>query len=99
MKAFCYKPLTQGIIGTKRSGGALMYFNQQMFNPNTVNPQYYQSIRNQIQAYHANQDLEVAKAVKAVHDLCEAVKKMDEPHQKEAFFLCLGQMAADMNWQ
>ena len=76
-----------------------MYFNQQMFNPTTVNPQYYQSVRNQILAYEANQDLEVAKAVKAVRDLCEAVKKMDEAHQKEAFFLCLGQMAADMNWQ
>ena len=76
-----------------------MYFNQQMFNPNTVNPQYYQSIRNQIMTYEANQNLEVTKAVKAIHDLYEAVKKMDEPHQKEAFFLCLGQMAADMNWQ
>lgn len=76
-----------------------MYFNQQMFNPSTVNPQYYQSIRNQIMTYEANQNLEVTKAVKAIHDLCEAVKKMDEPHQKEAFFLCLGQMAADMNWQ
>ena len=76
-----------------------MYFSQQMFNPTTVNSQYYQSVRNQIHAYQASQDLEVAKAVKAVHDLCEAVKKMDESHQKEAFFLCLGQMAADMNWQ
>lgn len=76
-----------------------MYFNQQMFNPNTVNPQYYQSIRNQIQAYQATQDLEVAKAVKAVHDLCEAVKKMDEAHQKEAFGLCLQQMALEFNWQ
>ena len=76
-----------------------MYFNQQMFNPNTVNPQYYHSDRNQIQAYEATQDLEVAKAVKAVHDLCEAVKKMDESHQEKAFLLCLGQMAADMNWQ
>lgn len=76
-----------------------MYFNTQMFNPNTVNPQYYQSVRNQIRAYEANQNLEVAKAVNAVHDLCEAVKNMDEPHQKEAFFLCLEQMAAYMNWQ
>ena len=76
-----------------------MYFNQQMFNPNTVNPQYYHSVRNQIQAYEATQDLEVAKAVKAVHDLFEAVKKMDESHQEKAFLLCLGQMAADMNWQ
>ena len=98
MKDFCYKPLTQGIIGTK-SGGALMYFNQQMFNPNTVNPQYYQSIRNQIMTYEANQNLEVTKAVKAIHDLCEAVKKMDESHQQAAFYLCLNQMATDLNWR
>jgi len=76
-----------------------MYFNQQMFNPNTVNPQYYQSIKNQIMSYEANQDLEVAKAVKAIHDLCEAVKKMDEHHQREAFGLCLQQMAVEFHWQ
>ena len=76
-----------------------MYFNQQMFNPNTVNPQYYQSIRNQIMTYEANQNLEVTKAVKAIHDLCEAVKKMDEPHQQAAFYLCLNQMATDLNWR
>lgn len=76
-----------------------MYFNQQMFNPNTVNPQYYQSIRNQIMTYEANQNLEVTKAVKAIHDLCEAVKKMDEPYQREAFGLCLQQMAVEFHWQ
>ena len=52
-----------------------MYFNNQMFNPNTVNSQYYHSVRDQIPTYGSNQDLEVAKAVKAIHDLCEAVKK------------------------
>jgi len=76
-----------------------MYFNQQMFNSSTVNPQYYQSVKDQILGYEANQDLEVAKAVKAVHDLCVAVKKMDEEHQREAFILCLGQIAAEYNWQ
>ena len=76
-----------------------MYFTQQMFNPNTVNPQYYQSIRNQIMTYEASQNLEVTKAVKAIHDLCEAVKKMDEPHQREAFGLCLQQMAVEFHWQ
>ena len=76
-----------------------MYFNNQMFNPQTVNPQYYHSIQHQIPSYGSNQDLEVAKAVKAIHDLCEAVKKMDESHQQAAFFLCLKQMAADLNWR
>lgn len=76
-----------------------MYFNNQMFNPQTVNPQYYHSIQHQIPTYRSNQDLEVAKAVKAIHDLCEAVKKMDESHQQAAFYLCLNQMATDLNWR
>ena len=76
-----------------------MYFNNQMFNPQTVNPQYYHSIQDQISTYGSNQDLEVAKAVKAIHDLCEAVKKMDESHQQAAFYLCLNQMATDLNWR
>lgn len=76
-----------------------MYFNNQMFNPQTVNSQYYHSIQDQISTYGSNQDLEVAKAVKAIHDLCEAVKKMDEPHQREAFGLCLQQMAVEFHWQ
>ena len=46
-----------------------MYFNNQMFNPSTVNPQYYQSIRNQIMTYETNQNLEVTKAVKAIEVL------------------------------
>ena len=70
-----------------------------MLNPQTVNPQYYHSIQHQIPSYGSNQDLEVAKAVKAIHDLCEAVKKMDESHQQAAFCLCLQQMAIDFNWQ
>ena len=76
-----------------------MYFNNQMFNPQTVNPQYYHSIQHQIPSYGSNQDLEVAKAVKAIHDLCEAVKKMDESHQQAAFYFCLNQMATDLNWR
>ena len=76
-----------------------MYFNNQMFNPQTVNSQYYHSIQDQISTYGSNQDLEVAKAVKAIHDLCEAVKKMDESHQHAAFYLCLNQMATDLNWR
>ena len=76
-----------------------MYFNNQMFNPQTVNPQYYHSIQHQIPSYGSNQDQEVAKAVKAIHDLCEAVKKMDESHQQAAFYLCLNQMATDLNWR
>ena len=49
--------------------------------------------------YNRNQDIEILKAVKAVHDLCEAVKKMDTAHQQTAFLACLQQMAIEMNWQ
>ena len=76
-----------------------MYFNEQMFNPNTVNQQYYDSVKAQIEQYNRNQDIEILKAVNAVHDLCEAVKKMDTAHQQTAFLACLQQMAIEMNWQ
>ena len=59
----------------------------------------YQLIRNQIPSYGTNQNLEVVKAVKATHDLCEAVKKMDGAHQQEAFYLCLQQMVVEFKRQ
>lgn len=76
-----------------------MYFNEQMFNPNTVNQQYYDSVKAQIEQYNRNQDIEILKAVKAVHDLCDAVKNLDYAHQQAAFFACLQQMAIELNWQ
>ena len=75
-----------------------MYFNEQMFNPNTVNPINYYHIKMQINQITGDQDKEVVKAVKAIHDLCEAVKKMDGAHQQTAFLLCLQQMAVEFNW-
>lgn len=75
-----------------------MYFIDQMFNPETVNPEYYESVRLQIAQYNWEQDKEIRNAVKAIHDLCSAVKKMDPEHQKKAFFACLGQMRTEMNW-
>ncbi len=76
-----------------------MYFNDQMFNPSTVNPCNYQAVRGQIPQLLGNQDIEVMNAVKAVHELCQAVKKLDESHQRTAFLLCLDQMATDFNWR
>jgi len=64
-----------------------MYFNQQMFNPSTVNPSNYHAVKNQIARLDMEQNKEIANAVKAVHDLCEAVKKLDEAHQHTAFLL------------
>ena len=76
-----------------------MYFNEQMFNPNTVNQQYYDSVKAQIEQYNRSQDKEILNAVKAIHDLCDAVKKLDSAHQQAAFYACLQQMAIEMNWQ
>ncbi len=72
------------------------YFNNMMFNPQYVNPTYYQQIQ-QMQ-YEQQQNKHVYDAVKSIHDLCEAVKKMDEPHQKQAFTACLAEMAKEFNW-
>ncbi len=76
-----------------------MYFNEQMFNPNTVNQQYYDSVKDQIERYNREQNKEILNAVKAIHDLCGAVKKLDPAHQQAAFYACLQQMAIELNWQ
>ena len=76
-----------------------MYFNNHMFNPQYVNPQYYQANMYQLQQYNYEQNREVANAVKAIHDLCEAVKKLDEQHQQIAFLACVEEMANEFNWQ
>lgn len=77
-----------------------MYFYNQMFNPDYVNPAYYFQNQAQIQAqqYEANQNIEVAKAVHAVQDLCKAIKAMDDWHQQLAFGACLAEMANQFNW-
>ena len=74
------------------------YFQEQMFNPSYVNPNYYQQNQMEIMRYQQDQTLEVVQAVKAMHDLCEAVKKMDMPHQQQTFMLCLEEMAREFNW-
>lgn len=80
------------------------YFYNQMFNPQYVNPNYFQQNQAEIMRYqedlryHQEQNSEVAKAVKAMHDLCDAMNKLDTAHQQEAFFLCLSEMARASNW-
>ncbi len=74
------------------------YFNDMMFNRQYVNPQYYRQQQQQIEQYNWEQDQEVSKAVKAIGDLCKAVKQMDEKHQQVAFQLCLAKMASEFGW-
>ena len=73
------------------------YFNNMMFNPQYVNADYYNQIR-QFE-YNQNQDEKVRDAIKAMHDLCDAVKDMDQEHQQQAFLGCLGVMAEELNWK
>lgn len=73
------------------------YFNNMMFNPQYVNADYYNQIR-QFE-YNQNQDKKVRDAIKEMHDLCDAVKDMDQNHQQQVFFGCLGVMAEEFHWK
>lgn len=73
------------------------YFNNMMFNPRYVNADYYNQMR-QFE-YNQNQDKKVRDAIKAMHDLCDAVKDMDQNHQQQAFLGCLGVMAEEFRWK
>ena len=74
-------------------------FYDQMFNPAYVNQNFYQSIPPQaIWQYQQNQSAEVVKAMKATHDLCEAVNKLDAEHQQQAFYACLMVLASELGW-
>ena len=72
-------------------------FYNQMFNPQYVNIEYYRQIE-QLQ-YNTKQNEEIANAVKAIHDLCEAVKQLDCHHQEIAFYACLAEIAKELKWQ
>ena len=76
-----------------------MYFNDRVFNPQYINPVYYNQVQNQIAQYNFQQNKEVMNTVHAVHDLCEAIKKMDDYHQQQAFFACLAEIAREFCWE
>ena len=48
--------------------------------------------------YNMEQNKKVFDAVKATHELCQAVKDMDEQHQQEAFKACLETLAQEFGW-
>lgn len=75
-----------------------MYFNDMMFSPQYVSPEYYSQIQTQVAQYHFEQNTEQVKALKAFQDMCEAVKKLDDQHQQELFVACLGVMAKEFRW-
>ena len=73
-------------------------FYNQFFNPQYVNPDYYHQNQEQIVKYQQEQNKEVQNVAKAVHDLCEAYKKLDPQHQQEAFNAALAEMAIEFGW-
>ena len=48
--------------------------------------------------YQQAQSKEVCNVAKAVHDLCEAYKKLDPRHQQQAFFIALAEVANEFGW-
>ena len=73
-------------------------FYNQFFNQQYVNSDYYRQKQEQIMQYQQEQNMEVMHVVKAVHDLCEASKKLDSQYQHQAFYLALAEMAREFRW-
>lgn len=71
-------------------------FNQ-MFNTSYINQNNYYQLRDQIAQYQYQQEqyqnCEIANFLKATHDMCEAMKKLDPQHQQQAIYLFLAEIA------
>ncbi len=80
-------------------GEKVMNFYNQMFNPNYINQTYFNQKQQEIAQYEHEQDKEVFNTVKACHDMLDAVRKLDEQHQQQAFNLCLAEIAKTMGWK
>lgn len=84
-----------------RRSNRIMYNNQfynHFFNQQFVTPSYYSQIQNQVEQYQKEQTEEVKKVVKSVHELCEAYQRLDNEHQRQAFYLALAAMAGKFGW-
>ena len=68
----------------------------QMFNPQYVNHDYLKQLSQQEQ-YALEQRQEIAKAVKALHDYCDAVRKIAPEYQQEAFYACAAAVLEEIN--
>ena len=72
-------------------------FYNKMFNPQYVNLGYYRQI--EYMQREVKQSEEIGKAVKAISDLCEAIKEIDDQHQEIAMAACLAEMSKQFNWR
>ena len=66
----------------------------QIFNQKFVNPSYLQQL--QLQQYHAEQQQEIAKAVKALHDYCDAARKIAPEYRELAMRECVAAILMEM---
>lgn len=66
----------------------------QIFNQQYVNQNYLKNIQLQ---HDAEQQYEIAKAVKALHDYCDAAKKITPEYQQQAFWACATAILEEMN--
>lgn len=65
----------------------------QLFNPQFVNNAFLQTIQQQ----HQNeQNMEIEKAVKAIHEYFDATRKIAPEYQQEAFRRCIKGVLEEM---
>lgn len=67
----------------------------QIFNQQYVNETYLQQL--QMQQYHNQQQIEIANAVKALHDYFNAARKIAPEYQQQAFWACATAILEEMN--
>ena len=65
----------------------------QIFNQRYVNESYLQQMQMQ---HHAEQQIEIAKAVKALHDYCDAARKIAPEYREQAFCACAAAILEEM---
>ena len=65
----------------------------QIFNQQYVNQDYLQHL----QIHHAEQQAEIIKAVKALHDYFDAARKIEPAYQQQAFWACATAIVEEMN--
>ena len=70
-----------------------MYY-YQLFNPQYVNEEYFRQM--QWQQRDVEQRQEIMKAVKAIHEYCEAMRKIDPEYQQLGLNACIAAVFEEM---
>ena len=73
-------------------------FEEQMFNPQYMNPDYYKDNHAMLQNCAKEQSDHVIKAVHAFTDMMDEIQKMDKAHQEQTFSLCYYELAKRNGW-